>query len=302
MDPVTHFCSGIVGRNYLTNRRDLKSAIVYGLVSMSPDLDNFVGLFSTPFMYLLHHRGFTHSFVGGFLLSLLLLLLAKTIRYNDVNLLKNFYILILIHIFLDVMTNYGTQIFLPFSNTRVGLDAMFIIDPIFLILIITLYFMGKKNQKSALIAFSLIFLYPFSSYIIKTIYETYLNRIEKSYTVTTAPFSPLFWKVIKTEDYSIKMKLTFNGKSYEYEKVTENILNLLKHDENLKIFKWFLKYPYMKRNGSKYEIADLRFEIPFRHNPFVLIIEEDRNRIKYYFRNYEKEIPLIIEGPRKISY
>lgn len=293
MDPITHFCSGIVAKNYLTKKRDFKTTFIFGLVSMSPDIDNFIGLFGNPFLYLLHHRGFTHSFLGGFILAILLYLIAKVIKYQDEKLLKNFYILILIHIFLDVMTNYGTQIFLPFSAKRVGFDAMFIIDPIYLIILIIFYFISRNAKRTILItSFSLIFAYPITSLAIKTFYQ--ISFKNNKITVTTAPFSPIFWKVIEDRVDQNVMYLSYSpDKKFYYNKPNQEVFALLKNNCDLRIFKWFLKYPYMtikNENGkTEYAIADLRFEFPFRKNPFVLYLTEDEDSIIYTFRNYSNQ-------------
>ncbi len=293
MDPITHFCSGIVAKNFLTEKRDIKTTLIFGLVSMSPDIDNFVGSFGNPFLYILHHRGFTHSFIGGFILAIILYLITKMIKYHDEKLLRNFYILILIHIFLDVMTNYGTQIFLPFSDKRVGLDAMFIIDPIYLIILIIIYFISRNAKRSIQIAsFILIFAYPLTSFAIKNFYELSLNN--KNITITTAPLSPIFWKVIEDRGDQNVMYISYSPeKKFYYKKLDQKAFILLEEHCDLKIFKWFLKYPYMmvkNENGkTEYAIADLRFEFPFRNNPFVLHLTEDKDLITYSFRNYSKQ-------------
>jgi len=303
MDPVTHFCSGIVAKNFISLRKDFKTTVIYGLVAMSPDIDNFIGLIGNPFLYILHHRGFTHSFFGGFLLAYLLFLVAKMIKYTDRNLLKNFFLLILIHIFLDLITNYGTQIFLPFNNDRIALDAIFIIDPIYLIILIISYLITKKvqniqqhrNKFSYIITLILIFIYPLFSLLLKTIYEnTYYNR--NNTKVTVAPLTPIFWKIIEEKDDKIEFYFSFNKETrYVYDKIDIKVTEILEKDENLKIFKWFLKYPYMNvknENGHTiYEIADLRFEFPKRENPFKLKLIIENDKITYSMRNYSKSIP-----------
>lgn len=296
MDPITHYCSGILAKNYLTDKRDLKTTIIFGLVSMSPDIDNFVGIFGTPFTYLLHHRGFTHSFVGGFLLTVMLVVIAKLIKYHDKRLLLNFYILILIHIFLDVMTNYGTQIFLPFSRERVALNAMFIIDPIYLILLIIFYFMTKKRSSLVLIGFLFIFLYPIINLSVKNIYESYLNiKGDKKITILTAPLSPFLWRIVEDKGEYYNMKLSFIGKDIKtYKKPSQEILGILEKDENLKIYKWFSTYIYQETlslNGVKYvTLGDLRFNFPGRNSPFILKLEIKDEVVIYSLGKYSSSI------------
>lgn len=35
------------------------------------------------------------------------------------------------HIFLDLLTGYGTQIFWPFVRTPLAIDSIFIVDPLY---------------------------------------------------------------------------------------------------------------------------------------------------------------------------
>ncbi|MCA1932556.1 MAG: metal-dependent hydrolase [Calditerrivibrio sp.] len=298
MDPITHFISGIVAKNYLTKKEGIFTTIIYGSVTMSPDIDNFVGTFGTPFTYILHHRGFTHSFIGGFLLAIILFLISKMIKYEDKNVLRNFYILILIHIFLDIMTSYGTQILLPFSNSRIALDSMFIIDPIYLILLVILYFTAKKYKKLIFLSWLFIFIYPTFNFFIKSTYEMILAiRENKKIYVTAAPLSPLFWKVIREDEKNYYVNVTFlDGDLTEYKKLSPETLILLEKDNNLKIFKWFLRFPYGEEkiiNGEKYlYIRDLRFSILGRESPFTLRLIKKDNTLNYKMGNFNSSITI----------
>lgn len=296
MDPITHFISGIVAKNYLTKKDCILTTIIYGSVAMSPDIDNFTGTFGTPFTYILHHRGFTHSFFGGFLLAIILFLISKIIKYEDKNILRNFYILILIHIFLDLMTGYGTQIFLPFSNSRIALDAMFIIDPIYIILLIILYFTAKKHKKMIFLSFLFILIYPTFNFIIKSAYEMKLEIEEnKNIDVIAAPLSPLIWKIIREDKENYYVNINFlNDNITKYKKPSPETLMLLEKDKNLKIFKWFLRFPYEEEkviNGEKYiYIKDLRFSIPGRESPFTLTLIKRYNIVYYKMGNFNNSI------------
>jgi inner membrane protein len=60
---------------------------------------------------------------------------------------------IYLHIFFDVITTFGTQLFAPFSTERYSLDWMFIIDPLFTFILALVLFLGKKfpGRKNAYI-------------------------------------------------------------------------------------------------------------------------------------------------------
>jgi inner membrane protein len=99
----------------------------------APDLD-FVAGFAGPVEYLLHHRGVTHSLVLMPLWALgVAWLLAKLLR--EPGGWRAFYgvcvAAITAHIAADVITNFGTMVFAPFSDLRLALGTTFIIDPWF---------------------------------------------------------------------------------------------------------------------------------------------------------------------------
>jgi len=99
----------------------------------APDLD-FVAGFAGPVEYLLNHRGVTHSILLMPLWALgVAWVLAKLLR--EPRGWRALYGLcaaaITAHIAADVITNFGTMVFAPFSDWRVALGTTFIIDPWF---------------------------------------------------------------------------------------------------------------------------------------------------------------------------
>ena len=113
-----------------------------------PDIDVVLGLLGDPILAIQHHRGLTHSLLFAPIFALL-----PAMIFFKLGKLKNLKILwiygltgILVHIFFDLITPFGTQLFAPFSTARFSLDLMFIIDPFFTgILGLTLLF--SKNFK-----------------------------------------------------------------------------------------------------------------------------------------------------------
>ena len=72
MDPVTHIASGGLGGRALRDYFPGRSFTFYVIAAaMIPDIDNFVGI-GNPELYLIHHRGITHSFLGGLVVACLL--------------------------------------------------------------------------------------------------------------------------------------------------------------------------------------------------------------------------------------
>jgi inner membrane protein len=137
MDNLTHTLSGLVLARLSkkpgeSDPLSLKTRmIVATLATNMPDLDIVLAPFSSQ-LYLLHHRGETHSLlmlpIWAWLLSWLF---SKAFRHPGG--WRPFYVLValslLIHILLDWITGYGTQLFAPLSDHRFALGTTFIIDP-----------------------------------------------------------------------------------------------------------------------------------------------------------------------------
>ncbi len=110
-----------------------KSAIYGFVIGLLPDFDILAGVFG-PWASLKYHRGPTHSF---FLLTLLAVptgLLCKRIARSDID-KKHWiglaFLSLITHPVIDWFTAYGTSLLWPFSNRRMAIDALSIIDPLF---------------------------------------------------------------------------------------------------------------------------------------------------------------------------
>jgi inner membrane protein len=130
MDTVTHGLAGWLVAKALPSkegRKEATAALVLGAVL--PDADNVASLLGSE-LYLRIHRGLSHSFAGVLVTSLVVAMLIR--RFGKWKDLKALYLLVLLgqlsHIALDLLNSYGTQIFLPFADTRVAFDILFIVD------------------------------------------------------------------------------------------------------------------------------------------------------------------------------
>jgi membrane-bound metal-dependent hydrolase YbcI (DUF457 family) len=130
VDNITHGLAGALLAQAGLRQRYGRVATVALVVGVElPDLD-FVFDFAGPIVGFQYHRGITHSFVGGFGLALLgavfsYVILRYRCYWRVVGLL---YLGVLLHIWMDYLTSYGTQILLPFDAGRYTADAVFIID------------------------------------------------------------------------------------------------------------------------------------------------------------------------------
>lgn len=97
-----------------------------------PDVD-FVLRFLGEDRYVFEHRGITHSLVGGLLIAPLVAAIAAAFSKRPLG--KAFWPLLGIagagvagHLFLDLITSWGTMLLLPFSHVRLSLPWVFILD------------------------------------------------------------------------------------------------------------------------------------------------------------------------------
>jgi membrane-bound metal-dependent hydrolase YbcI (DUF457 family) len=130
-DNITHaLAAALLAQAGLRQRYGAIATVALVVGSELPDLDSF-SKFAGPVADFVHHRGITHSLVGGAGLALLGAVLLWSIwrrshPYWRVTWLV--YLGVLLHIWMDYVTSYGTQIFLPFDAGRYTSDTVFIVD------------------------------------------------------------------------------------------------------------------------------------------------------------------------------
>jgi inner membrane protein len=145
LEPVTHFLTGACLGRAGFNRKTALATATMTLAAEAPDLD-VLGRFRGPVFGFAHHRGFTHSFLGLFLVSGVVvgfMYLVWRIRGRKTNnpdlpprwgLLFLFaYIAGLSHLLLDFTNNYGVRPFWPFWEKWYEWDIVFIVEPVLLV-------------------------------------------------------------------------------------------------------------------------------------------------------------------------
>lgn len=285
MDPVTHIASGAilgqaVRRRFFPEAKAFLPFCIAG--AWLPDIDNLVGR-GNPELYLLHHRGLTHSLVGGIGLALLLAgtarLCSQEYRLKPTFLLA--YGLVLLHIFLDLVTSYGTQVLLPFSNARLTLDAVFIVDPFWtLAMLLFLLFsvlVKEKRTYFGLMGLAWILVYPLSNLGIEqsleNLYAAKLVREQVRFSsVHFMPdaFTPYFWKVIVESEASYTtttvtaLDFTPRYPSETLPRADRGLMRRLGASAPLfATYEWFSRYPIEERvREGDFELVrfgDIRF-------------------------------------------
>ena len=147
MEPITHFLTGACLGRAGFNRKTALATATMTLAAEAPDLDVFSG-FGGPAFGFGHHRGFTHSFLGAFLISGLVVAFMYLVwqlrgRKTKNNLPPRWgllyalaYLACMSHILLDFTNNYGVRPFWPFWEKWYSWDIVFIIEPVLLVLLL----------------------------------------------------------------------------------------------------------------------------------------------------------------------
>src|SRR5262245_32040249 len=138
-DNITHgLAAALLAQAGLRQRYGALATVALIVGSELPDLDALFELGGAVSGFV-HHRGITHSLLGGAGLALLGAALLRSVwrshPYWRVTWLV--YLGVLLHIGMDYLTSYGTQIFLPFNVGHYTADAVFIVDFTYSALIIT---------------------------------------------------------------------------------------------------------------------------------------------------------------------
>jgi len=148
LEPITHFLTGACLARAGFNRKTALATATMTLAAEAPDLDVLTG-FKGPVFGFAHHRGFTHSFLGLFIVCgivvgfMYLVWLLRGRKTNIPNLPPRWgllfvfaYIAGLSHILLDFTNNYGVRPFWPLWEKWYSWDIVFIFEPALYIVLI----------------------------------------------------------------------------------------------------------------------------------------------------------------------
>jgi inner membrane protein len=166
MDTITQGLLGAAASQALMKKRLPQGAGLVGAIGgMVPDLDLFLQSSSDPTVAWFFHRSFTHSLIfiplGG-LIAALPFLFSKRFREQKRDVILASIIGYATHALLDAFTNYGTQLFWPFSDYRVTWDWIGIVDPIYSLIlaagVILTAYSGKMRPARIALLLSSIYL------------------------------------------------------------------------------------------------------------------------------------------------
>jgi inner membrane protein len=279
MDPLTHCCIGGLAGKSLQRWNGYRWSMLLGAVAGElPDIDVFWAKGAEN--GLLEHRALTHSLFGGLGLALVIALIffifqrKKDGKTSFTKLTITAYIGILLHIFADWITSYGTQVFAPFSHERLALSTVFIVDfgwtSVLLVLALLALFWRKEAYRIAAIGMGVALIYPWINWGIK---QQVKERVTKEYgqafdkiEIETDFLSPWYWRIIGEKNGTYQMssfRLLHPNDFFEwqsYKKISPEEWTALENKfKFFKTYRWFAVYPYrLKKDGKEY-IGDLRF-------------------------------------------
>ena len=295
MDPLTHGLTGaLLAETGFAGRfgRQARLAMIGG--ALAPDVDVLWSP-SGSVVALETHRGITHSFVGGLGVAvgvaLLVQLLGPEKRWGP--LVGMSYLgLLLGHLFLDLVTPYGIQLFLPFSNARPAWDLAFVLDPFQTIPLLVVLLIAWRLPGVRTRAARLGVLYLAGYFIFMAVnHGVALQRVEdaaraQQLPVVRAaalpqPFNPFEWlALVQTpEEIGRGVVRLLSAEPLTFERLPRGERNGLAREiatlPPVRTFLWFARFPVAtirQENGRHVvEYQDLRFpqRFLFRLRVFV---------------------------------
>ena len=310
MDPITHGLSGAILARSIP-RKPIPHRYVWLLaaVAMLPDID-YVLKFVSDTTYLRHHRGMTHSFLMLPMWTWLLYSLLPTQNVSKPLMPWLLGSALMSHIFLDLVTSFGTMTLAPFSDSRATLDLLFIIDPIFsalLLIPLMLMLLLKKHARSlGITSLLLVTAYLTTTSIFHekalTMARQHHPAAEQVYALPM-PFTPFSWMMIASYPATevrgfINFMPGFQGTvplfpislvdQFAYDHQAKEIawqsfppmqsVTGIDQLPGVAFYRWFARFPVLlKRNEQMIELADLRFEtMDMKRQAFRLHIELEK--------------------------
>jgi inner membrane protein len=225
MDSLTHAAGGVALLLALPRRPATAWAVPLSMtIAALPDID--VVFPRSPIDFLLLHRGITHALPALPIFVLLYAVLmypfwkrgtpgAWTFRQTTLFAL----LLLLLHVWLDCVTTYGTLAFLPFSDCRVRLNGLFIVDIWLLVPLILVCCAARRRPRIAALAMMWLLLYSSGAVIWRMhLQDTWSDSLRAKgvapaqVNVLPDVFSPLYWKVQYAHDgQCFQAPLAWNG-------------------------------------------------------------------------------------------
>lgn len=156
MDSVSHIIIGAaIGEVALGKKIGRWGMLIGAIAKTFPDFDLVYTGLDDPKLYMCHHRGHTHSLIWESLYAIPLAYLCYLIFRKKVSfsqMLITWLACLYGHSILDWFTNYGTRLWLPFTNESYAINTIAIIDlvfttPMLIFSIWSLFYSNKTDRR-----------------------------------------------------------------------------------------------------------------------------------------------------------
>jgi len=284
VDSITQAVLGAAVSEVLLGKKLGWRAAAWGaFLGTLPDLDVFAMPWLDEAERIRWHRGISHSILVVVLASFAFAWpLARLHRQREVKPKTMGWMVFWVlstHVLIDCFTTYGTQIFEPFSDQRVSLNNMAIIDPLFTLpliigLVCALRFdPGDRRRVSAMwkgvgvSCLYVIFSFVMKGWAMRSIHERVVRDLPGADVVAVSPtiFNSILWRglIEVEEDYMITYWSPFDESESSYDDIPK-LQSLAVNYEGKEIFealKWFARGHWIARTGEdgKVVLVDMRF-------------------------------------------
>lgn len=286
MDSITQFALGAALGELVAGKKIGNKAILWGgIAGTIPDLDILFNPFFSELQKLSTHRGISHSLIFAFFMApLLAWIMRKCYRKKEEITfriwLDIFFIGIFTHPLLDAFTLYGTQLFLPFSNYRVALNTIAIVDPGYTLpllmgILFTLILRRnrpalaiKLNQIGLIVAHLYFLLAIANKFYVDQKFELAMQE-QKIHPITYLSnpviFSNLLWCAVARDDsmcYIGYYSILQDKPTIQFESFRRNafLLDKIKDKDGVEKLKWFSKeFFVVEEQNDSLAFFDVRY-------------------------------------------
>lgn len=284
MDSVTHIVVGAaIGDAALRKKMGRWSMLLGAFLNTFPDFDLFISGLNNPKKYLIFHRAHSHAILFeiafAFLFAGIFYKLLKKLQITYWHWFKICAVLLLSHTLMDIFTNYGTRVWLPFSSELVALNSIAILDlflsiPIILLILITLFLKNssalRKKTINVLLGFT-IFYFSWTlinKYQVNAVLKSSLK--EKNITYSKFMTNPtilnnFLWYGIAVNDDSLyigEYSLLWKNKHIHWTGFARNLvlINSFENKADVDLLKWFSQGYYLgEKRGDTLDFYAVKF-------------------------------------------
>ena len=268
-----------------------KAALAGAVFGTVPDLDSFIS-HGDAIRTMTFHRTESHSLYYLSIVSPLLAWLTVKVMGEAQLFLRWWlavWLILITHPLLDVMTIYGTQLALPFTNYPYGVGSIFIIDPLYTLPLLICVIVALVRRNGAGLRWNAAGLILSTTYLAWSVAAqahvtqiaqqsiTQLGWSDEKILVTPTPFNTLLWRVvvILPEGYAegfyglLDESTQINFKQYQR---GEQYFDFIEGDWEAERIAWFSHgFFKMHEDNDQLLITDLRMgQEPYYAFNFVL--------------------------------